>query len=48
MPGLQGLFKVQTLDVMQLMTVWGLSLASLLVIQILKGIRVLIKSARSS
>ena len=34
--------------VMQLMTVWGLSLASLLVIQILKGIRVLIKSARSS
>lgn len=37
-PGLQSLFKVQSLSVVQLLTVWGLALANLFVIQLLKGI----------
>lgn len=36
-PALQGIFAVQTLNLMQLLTVYGLSLLSLLVIQGIKG-----------
>ena len=38
-PALQGMFKVQTLTVAQLMTVYGLALLNLPVIQLLKWIR---------
>ena len=38
-PALHTLFKVQTLSLTQLLTVYGLSLASLTVIQILKAVR---------
>ena len=39
-PALHTLFKVQPLSLTQLLTVYGLSLASLIVIQILKAVRV--------
>ena len=38
-PALQGMFKVQTLTVAQLMTVYGLALLNLPIIQLLKWIR---------
>ena len=38
-PALQEMFKVQTLTVAQLMTVYGLALLNLPVIQLLKWIR---------
>lgn len=37
-PGLQSLFKVQSLSVAQLLTIWGLALVNLFVVQFLKGI----------
>ena len=38
-PGLHKIFSVQTLDIAQLFTVYGLSIANLPVIQALKWIR---------
>ena len=38
-PGLQSLFKVQSLEFGQILIVWGLALANLLVVQLLKAIR---------
>ena len=47
-PALHELFKVQTLNITQLLTVWGLALVSLAAIQILKGIRVLIRKSKKA
>ena len=42
-PGLHNVFKVQTLTLTQLFTVYGLAAANIPIIQIMKGIRLLLK-----
>ena len=42
-PGLHNIFKVQTLTLTQLFTVYGLAAANIPIIQIMKGIRLLLK-----
>lgn len=43
LPGMQGLFKVASLNTEQLLTVYGLALLNLPIIQLLKWIRQLVK-----
>ena len=45
-PGLQGIFSVQSLDIAQLLTVYGLAFANLPVIQLMKKIRCSIPKIR--
>ena len=45
-PGLQGIFSVQSLDITQLLTVYGLAFANLPVIQLMKKIRCSIPKIR--
>lgn len=42
-PGLHNIFKVQTLTISQLLTVYGLAAVNIPIIQILKGIRMALK-----
>ena len=42
-PGLHNIFKVQTLNIYQLLTVYGLAAANIPIIQIIKGIRCAVK-----
>ncbi|MGN1166311.1 MAG: cation-translocating P-type ATPase [Lachnospiraceae bacterium] len=45
-PALHGIFKVTTLNLNQLLTVYGLAIAALLIIQLLKLIRIFIKNRK--
>lgn len=45
-PGLHNIFKVQTLNIYQLLTVYGLAAVNIPIIQILKGIKCALKKKK--